>query len=101
MKDLGVHFTRDLSWSEHVGVTVNKANKVLGIIKRTVGTRNQYVFSTLYKTLVRPIIEYAALVWSPYLAKDIVTLEKVQRRASRLALQQKRGKCPIKNVVVY
>jgi hypothetical protein len=66
----------------------------LGIIKRTVGTRNQYVFSTLYKTLVRPIIEYATPVWSPYLAKDIVALEKVQRRASRLALQQKRGEMP-------
>ena len=62
VKDLGVHFTRDLSWSEHVGVTINKAKKVLGIIKRTVGTRNQYVFSTLYKTLVRPITEYVAPV---------------------------------------
>ena len=33
----------------------------------------------------------AAPVWNPYLIKDIVALEKVQRRASRLALRQKRG----------
>ena len=33
---------------------------------------------------------YAAPVWSPYLIKDIVALEQVQRRASRLALRQKR-----------
>ena len=43
------------------------------------------------KSLVRPILEYAAPVWSPYLIKDIAALEKVQRRASRLALRQKRG----------
>ena len=42
-------------------------------------------------SLVRPILEYVALVWSPYLIKDIVALEKVKRRASRLALRQKRG----------
>jgi len=37
------------------------------------------------------ILEYTAPVWSPYLIKDIVALEKVQRRALWLALRQKRG----------
>ena len=37
------------------------------------------------------MLEYAAPVWWPFLVKDIVLLEKVQRRASRLALGQKRG----------
>ena len=64
--------------------TVNKANIVLGIIKRSIGTNNRDVFSQLYKSLVRPILEYEAPVWSPALAK-------VQRRALRLALRQKRG----------
>ena len=49
------------------------------------------MFSQLYKSLVRPTLEYAAPVWSPYLIKDIVALEKVTRRASRLALRQKHG----------
>ena len=90
-KDLGVTISSDLSWGKHVFATVNKANMVLGIIKRSIGTNNQDVFSQLYKSLVRPILEYAAPVWSPYLIKDIAALEKVQRRASRLALRQKRG----------
>ena len=64
---------------------------VLGIIKRSIGTNSQDVFSQLFKSLFRPILEYAVPVWSPYLIKDIVTLEKVQRRASRLASMQKRG----------
>ena len=45
----------------------------------------------LYISLVRPILEYAAPVWNPYLVKDIHALEQVQRRASRLALRQKRN----------
>ena len=43
----------------------------------------------LYKSLVRPILEYACTVWSPYLVKDKLVIEKVQRRASRIALGQK------------
>ena len=64
---------------------------VLGIIERSIGTNSQDAFSQLYKSLVRPMLEYTAPVWSPDLIKDLVALEKVQRRASRLALRQKRG----------
>ena len=49
----------DLSWSEQVDMTVNKANKLLGLVHRTVGSSNSSAFSTLYKSLVRPDLEYA------------------------------------------
>ena len=68
-----------------------KPYKVLGVIKRSLGSDNRYAFSRLFKSLVRPVLEYAAPVWSPYQKKDIESLEKVQRRTSRLALKQKRG----------
>ena len=45
----------------------------------------------LYKSLLRPVIEYAAPAWNPYVAKDVLALERIQRSASRLALGQKRG----------
>ena len=64
---------------------------MLGVIKRSLGNDNRYAFSCLFKSLVRPILEYAAPVWSPYQKKDIESLEKVQKRSSRLALMQKRG----------
>ena len=92
VKDLGIMVSSDLSWSKQVNVTVNKANKLLGLVHRTVGSSNPGAFSTLYKSLVRPVLEYAAPVWNPaYLVKDVLALERVQRRASRLALGQKRG----------
>ena len=81
--------SRDLSWSNNVDAIVNKANKVVGLIKRTVGSKNKEIFSMLYKSLVKPILEYVCPVWSPYLVKDKLAIEKVQRRASRVSLGQK------------
>ena len=93
-KDLGVIMSKDLSWSNHVNASVNKANKVLGLLKRTVGSKNREIFSILYRSLVRPILEYASPVWSPYLVKDKRAIESIQRRASRIALGQKRREMP-------
>ena len=75
-KDLGIIISKDLTWSEHISTMVNKANQVLGLIRRSVGTANTTTFSLLYKTLVRPLLEYAAPVcWNPYLVKDIHAIE--------------------------
>ena len=67
---------------------------VMGLIKRTSGSSNTSIFITLCKALMRSVLEYAIPVWSPYLAKDVQTLESIQRRASRIALTQKRGEIP-------
>jgi len=84
VKDLGITISHDSSWTLHVVEVVNKANKI--------GSVNKEIFSTLlYKALVRPILEYTSPAWCPYLVKNIVLLEKVQRRASGLALGQRRG----------
>ena len=47
--------------------------------------------SLLCKSLLRPVLEYAALAWNPYWANDVLALEGVQGGASRLALGQQRG----------
>ena len=73
---------------------MNKANNLLGLIIRSVGITNVNVFSTLYLSLVRPILEYAVPVWCPYLVKDILALESIQIRALRLALKQHKGEMP-------
>ena len=64
---------------------INKANSMMGIIRRTFEYLDDKCFSTVFKSpLVRPHIEYANQVWSPYLMKHITALENVQRQATKL-----------------
>ena len=62
-----------------------KAMQVLGIIKRNFVMNDEQDFRLLFNGYVRPHLEYCVQVLSPYLKKDIECLEKVQRRATKLA----------------
>ena len=83
-KDLGVIFDNALSFETHIQSAINKANQILGIIKRSFDYLSAEVFVHLYKALVRPHLEYGNVIWSPFLKRQSVAIEKVQRRATRL-----------------
>ena len=82
-KDLGVWCTSDLKPSLHCQKAAVKATQVLGLIRRSFRIDSTDMFIFLYKMYVRPHLEYCVQSWSPYLARDIDTLEKVQRRATK------------------
>ena len=87
-KDLGIHVSTKLSWNNHIDVIISKANKMLGMIKRTCTNKcDQKTLIILYKSLVHPQLEYASQVWSPYTKEKITALERVQRRATKFILK--------------
>jgi hypothetical protein len=69
---------------------VAKANKVLGMIRRTFKNFSSNVVMKLYKCLIRPRSEYTVQAWRPYLQKDIDLIKGVQRRATKLVVGTKR-----------
>lgn len=83
-KDLGVTIDQGLNFSEHISCKVNKANRNLGIIFRTFTFMDKEMFLNLYKSIVRPHLEYAVTVCSPLYKKDMLAIENVQRRATKL-----------------
>ncbi len=83
-RDLGVVLTSDLKWHHQTMFAANKANKMLGMLRRTFVHWNPQLLKTLYTTFVRPHIEFAVGAVSPYSKIDIEKFEKVQRRATRL-----------------
>ena len=85
-KDLGIHITADLRWKTHIETIAAKANRILGMLVKTFANRDVDIWKKLYVSLVRPHLEFASTVWSPYLLGDIEMLEKVQERASKIPL---------------
>jgi len=55
-----------------------KANCVLGCIKRSTASRVREVLLTPCSVLVRPHLEYCVQMWSPQHRRDIDLLEHVQ-----------------------
>ena len=84
-RDLGVQLSKNFKWNIQVKNAANRANSVLGMLKRTFIYWNCDTLKNLYVTFVRPHLEYSSSVGSPYLKKDIKILELVQRRATKLA----------------
>ena len=83
-KDLGVIIDMELTFGEHIATKVNKANGIMGLIRRTFSFLDGESFKMLYTSFVRPHLEYANPVWSPHLRKQIRMLENVQERATKL-----------------
>jgi len=71
--------TDDLKWDKQCVAVVKKANKLLGMIKSNFIDRSKATILALYKSLIRPLLEYCIQVWNPHLAKDIKLIELVFR----------------------
>ena len=84
-RDLGVIMhCRSAKPSRQCAEASKKANSTVGPIRRTIVTRDKDTILRLYKSLVRPQLEYCIQVWSPYLKHDMEKLEKVQRRVTKM-----------------
>ena len=83
-KDIGVYVDPHLTFEKHMSTQINKANQMVGLIRRSFRYMDYATFALLFKALVRPHLEYANSVWCPYRKKDIEAIENVQRRATKM-----------------
>ena len=85
-KDLGAIIDEKLKFDKH---TEDKANKVLGLLRRSFETLDKETLVWLFKALVRPHLEYCNTVTYPVYEKDAKLLEGVQRRATKMVPEMK------------
>ena len=81
--DIGVVIDNKLTFNQHISEKINKANSIMGVLRRTMEYMDCTTFKLLYTALVRRHLEYANQVWCPHLKKHIEAIENVQRRASK------------------
>ena len=86
-KDLGVFVTTSLKWNQHLQFVTAKASKMLGFMRRcTFDIQHLSVRRSLYLALVRNPLAYCSQVWSPQTVTLLYSLERIQRRATKLIL---------------
>ena len=84
-KYLGINITNNLSWNKHIANIVSKAHSVCGFLQRNLRQCSSSVKAKAYFASVRPTVEYASVIWSPYTTCDIAAaaLEAVQCKTAR------------------
>ena len=83
-KDIGVHVDKELKFDRHVEIQCGKANKILGLIRRSFTYIDSNIMKQLYTSLIRPILEYGHVITYPRYKKSAILLENVQRRATKM-----------------
>ena len=76
-KDLGVLIDDELKF------IIKKANGILRIIRKSFALLDSINLPLLYKSLVRPHLEYGNVVWGPYFKEDVKAVERVQRMVTK------------------
>jgi hypothetical protein len=90
IKYLGIMLNSSLDWTSHVKYITSRANRMLGFISSMSRGLSTTALLCLYKSLVLPILEYGLPVWNTSTKKMEIELERVQRRATRIILRQRR-----------
>ena len=78
VRDLGVTICADGGFEKHISNVATSANQKCAWILRTFRTRDRFPLLILWKSLVRPILDYCSQLWCPTAPGQINTIEKVQ-----------------------
>ena len=88
-KDLGVFIDPNLNFEEHVNYVLKKTRSLSGLIMRTIHYKTKDIMVPLFKSIIRPILEYGNVVWNPILRKHIDSIEAIQRHFTRCIIGMK------------
>jgi len=83
-KHLGLTFDKRLSWHTHIDLTVEKAWKRINIMRKLKYLLDRNSLQTVYFSFIRPLLEYADVVWDNCTQYEANELEKIQHEAGRI-----------------
>ena len=84
LKHLGITFSRNGKWHEHIDTILSSASKSLGMMRKLKFTLHRKVLNQIYVSFLRPLMEYSSTVWDGYTAYEKHSLGKIQNEAARI-----------------
>lgn len=84
-KDFGVILDTELKFDEHMSVKMKKENAMFQLIRRSFSYLDDRLSRKLFTPFARPHLEHGQIIWVPYLKKNVIILENVQCRTTKLA----------------
>ena len=97
---MGVNFDTNLNFNHHVDLVCQKANQTLSFLCRNLKQSNRKLKLDAYKIYVKPILNYAATVWSPHTTCSIKKLESIQKRAACFIVKDYRRTSSITQILI-
>ena len=82
-KHLGVTLSDDGTWHAHISNITSSASKVLGTMKMLKFKLKRTTLNQIYISYLRPILEYASIIWDNCTTYEKELLEKLQYDAAR------------------
>ena len=79
VSDLGITLSENFDWSPHISIIVNKAKQKAGWALSVFSDRSPLVMITLFKSMIRSLLEYACPVWCGLSLQNLRDLEAIQR----------------------
>ena len=89
-KYLGVNIHHKLSWNHHIRKVTSKTNSTRAFLQRNIHQCPHETKVLCYKTLLRPVIEYASIIWDPHTNANINILKMIQRRYAKFVFHDYR-----------
>ena len=86
-KHLGIFFSNDGTWHEHIDYITSKAWSRINIMRKLKFILDRQSLETIYTSFIRPVLEYADVVWDNCTQYEINALEKIQIEAARIATE--------------
>ena len=83
-KHLGLHLTSFCDWQIHIQYIKDKVSSRLKLLRSLKFTLRRKSLEKIYFTFIRPILEYADIVWDNCTLQQTNELEKIQLEAGRI-----------------
>lgn len=99
VKDLGIYFDNQYTFTLHMSNIVTEAVKILGfIIRNSTPFTSVDTIKLLYNSFVKSKLEYGSIIWYPIYAYQINLIESVQRKLAKYILYRLDGAYPPRGI---